>query len=219
MLKKLVKKIVMGHKADCESYLAFLKRGGATVGDNVRIFTPSQTHIDDQALHLLRIGSNVVITGPVTILTHDYSSFVCMRRYPERERAVAAMRSVTIGDNVFVGWGATILPGTTIGENTIIGAGAVVSGNIEADSVYAGNPARKIMTLEDFYQRRIARQEGEARNIYKSYLNSFGKEPTAECFYGYESLWARSRYSHCRYDSYSNFCDSIKEQIMEGKNK
>ena len=28
MLKKLVKKIVMGHKADCESYLAFLKRGG-----------------------------------------------------------------------------------------------------------------------------------------------------------------------------------------------
>lgn len=67
MLKKLVKKIVMGHKADCESYLAFLKRGGATVGDNVRIFTPSQTHIDDQALHLLHIGSNVVITGPVTI--------------------------------------------------------------------------------------------------------------------------------------------------------
>lgn len=36
MLKKLVKKIVMGHKADCESHLAFLKRG-ATVGDNVRI--------------------------------------------------------------------------------------------------------------------------------------------------------------------------------------
>ena len=34
MLKKLVKKIVMGYKADCESYLAFLKRGGATVGDN-----------------------------------------------------------------------------------------------------------------------------------------------------------------------------------------
>ena len=142
-----------------------------------------------------------------------------MRRYPERERAVAAMRSVTIGDNVFVGWGATILPGTTIGENTIIGAGAVVSGNIEADSVYAGNPARKIMTLEDFYQRRIARQEGEARNIYKSYLDSFGKEPTAERFYGYESLWARSKYSHCRYDSYSDFCDSIKEQIMEKKNK
>lgn len=119
---------------------------GAEIGVNVRIFTPSQTYINDQALHLLHIEfeSNVVITGPfTTILTHDYSSFVCMRRYPEKERAVAAMRSVTIGDNVFVGWGATILPGTTIGENTIIGAGAVVSGNIEADSVYAGNPAKK----------------------------------------------------------------------------
>ena len=83
MLKRLVKKMVMGYKADGESYLAFLKRGGAEIGENVRIFTPSQTHIDDQALHLLHIGSNVVLTGSVTILTHDYSSFVCMRRFPE----------------------------------------------------------------------------------------------------------------------------------------
>ena len=78
---------------------------GAEIGENVRIFTPSQTHIDVQALHLLHIGSNVVITGPVTVLTHDYSSFVCMRRFPERKRAVAAMRPVIIGNNVFIGWG------------------------------------------------------------------------------------------------------------------
>ena len=80
-------------------------KGGAEIGENVRIFTPSQTHIDVQALHLLHLGSNVVMTGPVTVLTHDYSSFVCMRRFSERERAVAAMRPVIIGNNVFIGWG------------------------------------------------------------------------------------------------------------------
>lgn len=45
------------------------------------------------------------MTGSGTILTHDYGSFVCMRCFPERECIVAAMRSVTIGDNVFIGWG------------------------------------------------------------------------------------------------------------------
>lgn len=68
---------------------------------------------------------------------------------------MAAMRPVTIGDNVFIGWGATILPGAIIGENTIIGAGAVVSGFIEPDSVYTGNPAKKLMTIDEFYNRRI----------------------------------------------------------------
>ena len=199
--------------------LLFLSGGGAEIGDNVRIFTPSQTHIDDQALHLLHIGSNVVITGPVTILTHDYSAFVCMRRYPEKERAVAAMRSVTISDNVFIGWGATILPGTVIGENTIIGAGAVVSGNIESDSVYAGNPAKKIMTIEEFYRRRIERQVEEAKNIYISYSNQYNKKPTENCFYGYESLWNREKYSHCRFNSYSEFCNYVRERVLEEEHK
>ena len=62
--------------------------------------------------------------------------------------------------------GATILSGTIIGENTIIGVGTVVSGTIESDSVYAGNPARKLMMIDEFYCRRIERQSEEAcRNL------------------------------------------------------
>lgn len=181
----------------------------------MRIFAPSQTHIDMQAPYMIHIGSDVVITGPVTILTHDYSSFVCARVYPEEERAVSAMRPVTIGDNVFVGWGATILPGTAIGDNTIIGAGAVVSGNIESDSVYAGNPAKKIMTIEDFYQKRIGRQEGEAKYIYQSYQNRFRKEPEENCFYGYESLWNNSKYKKCRYASFADFVNEARTEFEE----
>ena len=147
------------------------------------------------------------MTGPVTILTHDYSSCVCANLFPEKERAASAMRPVQIMDNVFIGWGATILPGTTIGENTIIGAGAIVSGNIEPNSVYAGNPARKLMSIEEFYDKRIERQEAEAILVYQSCLQRFGRAPQEKDFYGYESLWNEDKYKNCRYGSFDDFCD------------
>ena len=53
-----------------------------------------------------------------------------------------------IGDNVWIGGGAIVLPGVTIGNNAIIGAGSVVTRDIPADTVAAGNPARVLKTLE-----------------------------------------------------------------------
>ena len=61
---------------------------------------------------------------------------------------------VCIGNNVFVGAGSTILPGVSIGQNVIIGAGSVVTKNIENNSVYAGNPAKRIATLEQWISKR-----------------------------------------------------------------
>jgi acetyltransferase-like isoleucine patch superfamily enzyme len=60
------------------------------------------------------------------------------------------MANVDIGgnceicDKVFIGSGATILPGIKIPENTIIGAGSVVFRNIKESGTYVGNPAKKI---------------------------------------------------------------------------
>lgn len=53
--------------------------------------------------------------------------------------------------------GATILGGSQVGNNVIIGANAVVSGIVEDNSVYAGNPAKKIMSLADFKAKREKR--------------------------------------------------------------
>ena len=117
------------------------------------------------------------------------------------------MRPVRIMDNVFIGWGSTILPGTTIGENSIIGAESVVSGTIEANSVYAGNPAKKLMSIEEFYCKRIERQEDEAIFVYKAYAQRFGKAPQEKDFYGYESLWNKEKYKNCRYASFKEFCE------------
>ena len=55
---------------------------------------------------------------------------------------------VTIGDNVWIGGSATILPGVTIGNNSVIGAGSVVTHDILANVVAAGNPARIIRRLQ-----------------------------------------------------------------------
>ncbi len=63
--------------------------------------------------------------------------------------------AVRIGKNVWIGGGATILPGVTIGDNSIVGAGAVVTKDVEADTIVVGNPARplrKITEKDDLYE-------------------------------------------------------------------
>ena len=52
-----------------------------------------------------------------------------------------------IGNNVFIGMNTTILKGTTIGDNVIIGAGSVVTKNIPAGVIVAGNPAKVIREI------------------------------------------------------------------------
>jgi len=57
-------------------------------------------------------------------------------------------RPIVIGDNVWLGSGAIVLPGVTIGENTVVGAGAVVPRDLPPNVVAVGNPARVVRTLE-----------------------------------------------------------------------
>ncbi|MBS1892137.1 MAG: sugar O-acetyltransferase [Actinobacteria bacterium] len=65
---------------------------------------------------------------------------------PRRAKLEAAA-PIAIGDNVWLGGGAIVLPGVTIGDDAVIGAGAVVTKDIPAGVVAVGNPARVIRTL------------------------------------------------------------------------
>lgn len=73
MLKDKIKELVLGYRASSEAYINFLRKQGIKVGNNVKLYRPFNTTIDFQNPHLLTIGNDVQITGPVTILTHDYS--------------------------------------------------------------------------------------------------------------------------------------------------
>lgn len=169
------------------SYIKRLKKRGAVIGDGCMLHCPSMTTIDETDPHLLTIGDNVQITGPSTILTHDFSWCVIKGVTGE---IFGNQRPVTIGNNVFIGWGVTILCGTTIEDNVIIGAGSVVSGHLCRDSVYAGIPAKKICSLEEYRVKRKAAQISEAQEYVRQFRNRFNRNPQENEITEYFSLFA-----------------------------
>lgn len=88
----------------------------------------------------IRIGARCQIGPYVQILTVDHP-----RDQESRAKGIEFGRAVTIGDDVWIGGGAIILPGITIGEAAIIGAGAVVTRDVAAGATVAGNPARPVV--------------------------------------------------------------------------
>ena len=57
-------------------------------------------------------------------------------------------KKVIIGNNVWIGSGSIILPGTSIGDNAIIGAGSVVNKDIPENTIAVGNPAKVIKKID-----------------------------------------------------------------------
>jgi carbonic anhydrase/acetyltransferase-like protein (isoleucine patch superfamily) len=64
---------------------------------------------------------------------------------------------ITVGDHVFIGMGAMVLPGVTIGSRCVIGAGSVVTRDIPDGTVAAGVPCRPIRSIEEYRERACAR--------------------------------------------------------------
>ena len=62
-------------------------------------------------------------------------------------RDIITCKPVRICRNAWIGAGATILPGVTIGENAVVGAASVVTHDVPADTMVAGNPARIIRKI------------------------------------------------------------------------
>lgn len=210
-IKDKIKTILFGYKATEETYLTHLRNSGVKLGTNIKIFRPFNTTIDVQNPHLLTIGNDVQMTGPVTILTHDYSWSVLKKKYGI---IYGNQRKTVIGNNVFIGWGATILGGSHIGDNVIIGANSVVSGNVDSNSVYAGNPARKLMTIEEYRDKREKRQLKEAVEYVLEYKKRFKTYPPEEKMDEYFFLFKPSKV----FDKYkdqlelmNNYRESLKE--------
>lgn len=65
----------------------------------------------------------------------------------ERNKGLEYARPITVGDNVWIGAGVSVLPGVTIGDNCVIGAGSVVVKDIPSNSVAVGNPCKVVKTI------------------------------------------------------------------------
>ena len=100
------------------------------------------------------IGENCQLAANVAIYTAGHPV------YPvTRNSGYEYGKAVTIGDNVWIGGNSVICPGVTIASNTVIGAGSVVTRDIPAWSVAAGNPCRVIRAITEEDRRKLFRQE------------------------------------------------------------
>ena len=97
----------------------------------------------------LSIGNNVRLSG-CKLFGHDGTVNMLNRAYGLNLDKVGP---IVIGDNVFIGDGAKVMPGVTIGSNVVIAAGAIVAGNVESHCVYAGIPAKQIGKIDDLVTR------------------------------------------------------------------
>lgn len=212
-VKKFLKNIIYGEKASSEKYVKFLRNKGVSIGENVRFYAPAHTVIDVQNPFILSIGNNVCITQGVVIVTHDYAWSVVKRK---NGCVLGAQSPVVIGNNVFIGMNAVITRGVIVGDNVIIGAGSVVTKDCEADSVYAGNPAKRIMSLEDYAKKREAAQFEEAKALAIAYRNRFGKEPFKEVFREYFMLFSSAEaVESCKeYKNQLECCGNYEESIF-----
>ncbi|MEM1357947.1 MAG: CatB-related O-acetyltransferase [Bacteroidota bacterium] len=91
------------------------------------------TFIMNGANHL----SEAITSYPFAIFGKDWANAMEGKQYPMKG-------NTTIGNDVWIGYGATIMPGVTVGDGAIIATKAVVTKNVPAYSIVGGNPAREI---------------------------------------------------------------------------
>lgn len=87
----------------------------------------------------ITIGDDTQIAANVQLISNNHDL---------KDRQVITCKPIVIGKNVWVGAGATILPGVKIGDNSVVGASSVVTKDVPSDTVVAGNPARFIKDIK-----------------------------------------------------------------------
>ena len=212
-VRLLIKKIMYPNKYSSEAYINYLRKKGCKIGKDTYIYSPVSTTIDETRCKFIEIGEGVHIAGKTTILAHDYSFAILRKVYhcmPQRDRLTK------IGNNVFIGINSIILMGTTIGNNCIIGAGSVVRGNIPSGTIWAGNPARQIGTIKEYYDKLIKDFEKNAKFFAQRKYEIDGKIPKIEEMAFYRVLFfEKSEENKKKYLENINITGDNKEDVID----
>lgn len=176
-IKSLIRKIsYLWAKRSSESYCRYLRRMGVSIGEGTFIFSRNAL-IDISRPSLVSIGKDCYINQHFTLLTHEWVSKVFIG---SGRGFLNSSGKVTIGNNVSFGQNVMVLKGVSIGDNCFIGAGSIVTKDIPAGSIAVGAPCRVIMTLDEYYEKRLAQAENEAFEYVRSIQARFGRAPRLE---------------------------------------
>ena len=141
MVKRFIKEII--YRLRGEYTTEKLIKMGLSVGVNFKRL--NGVILDPSHCWLITIGNNVTMAPRVHILAHDASTCAFL--------GYAKIGRVEIGNNVFIGADSIVLPNVKVGNNVIVGANSTVTKDLKENSVYAGNPARYICSLEEYLDK------------------------------------------------------------------
>lgn len=127
----------------------------SNIGENSTIATP----LTGISFNNVKIGNNVVINSNCLMMARGGITLeddamlaanvqLLSNNHDEYDRQVLLCNEITIKKGVWIGAGATILPGVTVGEYAIVGAGAIVTKDVPDYAVVVGSPARVVKTLD-----------------------------------------------------------------------
>lgn len=154
--------------------VSYAKSIGVKLNGFVTIYGSSYSMFSSEP-YLVTLGDNVYISVDAKFLCHDGATLPFRKDCPDLELA----GEVVVGNNVFIGMGALILPNVKIGSNCIVGARAVVTKSVPDGSIVAGNPAKFIGHTKDFLDRAKERslRIGHLKGIdkVKAYKRIFNK--------------------------------------------
>lgn len=162
-----------------ETKLRYLRQQGAIIGDGTRLIC----HVSGFGTepYLVRMGKNCLVSAEAHFYTHDGGVKVLSDLGLFGGERMDIIAPITVGDNVYIGTGASLFPGVTVGDNVVIGAHAVVTHDIPSNSVAVGVPARVIKSVQQYYEDAksrgrlypTARMSAEEKRAY--YQNLFSE--------------------------------------------
>ncbi len=141
MIKKIFRALL--YRIRGEYTTEKLQKMGLKIGKNFNRL--HEVILDPAHCWLIEIGDNVTLAPRVHILAHDASTVYYL--------GYAKIGRVTIGNRVFIGASTVVLPNVRIGDDVIVGANSTVTGDLESGYVYAGSPAKKLCSTEEFIQK------------------------------------------------------------------
>ena len=124
---------------------------------------------------IITLGHNVHITDGVKFITHDGGTLLFRQYVPDLE----ITKPIIVGNDVYFGNNAIILPGITIGNKVLIGAGAVITKDVPDNSVVVGVPGRVIKTADAYFEK--IQQE----SLHLGNLKGQEKDLALKKYYGY----------------------------------
>lgn len=136
------------------SYEKYAKKLGVTVGQNCQLLGRPSFGSEP---YLVTLGNHVMVAGTGTqFITHEGAHWVLKGKDPKKYKYTFGYGRIVVGNNVYIGTRSTILRGVTIGDNVIVGACTLVNKDLPSGGVYAGVPAKRICSIEEWEEKFMA---------------------------------------------------------------